>query len=37
MNGERTERQEDNKMNELRVFENSEFGRVRTIDQNGEP
>lgn len=24
-------------MNELRVFENSEFGRVRTIDQNGEP
>ena len=24
-------------MNELRVFENSEFGQVRTIDQNGEP
>lgn len=24
-------------MNELRVFENSDFGQVRTIEQNGEP
>lgn len=24
-------------MNELRVFENNEFGQIRTIEQNGEP
>ena len=24
-------------MNELRVFENSEFGQIRTVEQNGEP
>lgn len=27
----------ESEMNELRVFENNEFGRIRTIEQNGEP
>lgn len=28
---------ESDKMQDLKIFENKEFGKVRTITQNGEP